>query len=203
MIKLGKSLAAGISIALAMWSTSPVTAGFGQPGHQVSGSNHSLPSSYQVARIELPERYQGTIEYAFGAGATRAVTKPLTGASGQCLAIPAAYRASCAAAAFKRAARAANKPDYRTAKSALNKASRDLSKLVSQNADKQAPPLKINGETYKAVKKEAIPKVNKKAIKIIVETETKLLRSSGSGERKVHYQRIAQAVGSTKKIFRS
>ena len=82
MTKLGKSLAASVSIALSMWSTSPVTAGFGQPGHQVSGGNHPLPSTYQVARIELPERYQGTIEYAFGAGATRAVTKPLTGASG-------------------------------------------------------------------------------------------------------------------------
>lgn len=150
-----------------------------------------------------PSATEPEIRLAFGAAATAAVERPLNGAIAECRGAGSAYAASCVAAAFKKAARAASKPDYRDARRELNKAAKKLEKLVSQNADKQAPKKKGKNGTYKAVKQAAIAAVKKEAIKIIQETETKLLRSSGSGARKVHYQRIAQAVGSTKVIFRS
>ena len=96
-----------------------------------------------------------------------------------------------------------NRPDYTTAQSELNKASRSLSSLVSQNEDKAAAPIRKGGKTYRAVKKAAVKAVAAKAAAIVTETETKLLRSASSGLRKTHYARIAQAVGSTKKILRS
>ena len=85
----------------------------------------------------------------------------------------------------------------------MNKASRSLSSLVSQNEDKAAAPIRKGGKTYRAVKKAAVKAVAAKAAAIVTETETKLLRSASSGLRKTHYARIAQAVGSTKKILRS
>ena len=85
----------------------------------------------------------------------------------------------------------------------LNRASRSISNVVSQNADPAAKPIKKGFKSYRAVKKSAVRSVNAKAKAVIAETATKLLRSAGSGHRKVHFQRIAQAVGSTKKILRS
>ena len=140
---------------------------------------------------------------AFGNSATSAIVRPLQNGAAECRGVDAAYEASCAAAAFKRAARAASRPDYRDARRELNNAAKKLERLVSRNADRSAPKKKGRYGNYKAVKKAAIAKVRREAIKIIQETQTKLLRSSGSGTRKVHYQRIAQAVGSTKVIFRS
>ena len=85
----------------------------------------------------------------------------------------------------------------------MSSASRSISSLVNQNADPAAKPIVKGGKRYRAVKKSAIKSVNAKAAAIIAEAETKLLRSAGSGHRKVHFQRIAQAIGSTKKILRS
>jgi hypothetical protein len=155
-----------------------------------------VPSVTDLTEDEL-------IILAFGGAATSAVTRPLNGAVAECRSVGAEYAASCAATAYKKAARAANKPDYRSARKELNNAAKKLERLVAKNEDKSAKKKKGKNGTYKAVKKAAVAKVNKEARKIISETETKLLRSSGSGTRKVHYQRIAKAVGSTKVIFRS
>jgi len=76
--------------------------------------------------------------------------------------------------------------------------------VCSSDLDKAAPKIRKGGKSYRAVKKSAVAKVNKQAKAIIVETETKLLRSAGSSQlRKTHYTRIARAVGSTKNILRS
>lgn len=144
-----------------------------------------------------------TIVIAFGNSATAAIIRPLNDATAECRSKGAEYAASCAAAAYKKAARAASRPDYRDARRELNNAAKKLERLVSRNVDRSAKKKKGKNGTYKAVKKEAVAKVNREALKIIQETQTKLLRSSGSGQRKVHYQKIAQAVGSTKVIFRS
>ena len=145
-----------------------------------------------------------SFQMAFSDSHTSAITRRLGDAERECGALPAEYRADCLAQGFKSAASATgNRPDYTTAQSELNKASRSLSSLVSQNEDKAAAPIRKGGKTYRAVKKAAVKAVAAKAAAIVTETETKLLRSASSGLRKTHYARIAQAVGSTKKILRS
>lgn len=148
---------------------------------------------------EMPQ-----MQLAFSPSTTGSIVSQLDRGTAECGALPAEYRADCMSQAYRRAAGATQgRPDYGTAQSELNRTSRSLSNLVSQNADTEAAPIRKSGRTYRAVKKSAVRKVAQQAVAIITETETKLLRSSGSGQRKVHYQRIAQAVGSTKRIFRS
>jgi hypothetical protein len=141
---------------------------------------------------------------AFGDSTTGMIVNRLKQGEAECGALPAEFRADCMAQTFRSAASATgNRPDYTGAQTELNRASRSLSSLVSQNADPSVAPLRKGAKTYRAVKKAAVRAVNQKAVAIIQESETKLLRSAGSGLRKTHYQRIAQAVGSTKRIFRS
>ena len=145
-----------------------------------------------------------SFQMAFSDSHTSAITRRLGDAERECGALPAEYRADCLAQGFKSAASATgNRPDYTSAQTELNKASRSLSSLVSQNEDKAAAPIRKGGKTYRAVKKAAVKAVAAKAAAIVTETETKLLRSASGGLRKTHYARIAQAVGSTKKILRS
>ncbi|MEZ5870849.1 MAG: hypothetical protein R3D32_03185 [Nitratireductor sp.] len=187
----------------------------------VAGSQASLaalsPDHPDVSEVEtsqtilkLPVPAQTAVDdlksfkLAFSDSHTSAVTRRLGDAERECGALPAEYRADCLAQGFKSAASATgNRPDYTTAQSELNKASRSLSSLVSQNEDKTVAPIRKGGKTYRAVKKAAVKAVAAKAVAIVTETETKLLRSASSGLRKTHYARIAQAVGSTKKILRS
>ena len=141
---------------------------------------------------------------AFGNSVTNQVAKPLEGSPGECRAAGAAYEVSCLAAAFKKAAaRTGGRPDYNDAEKALREAAKALENLAKANADPKAPRKRGRNGRYTAVKAGAVAAVKKEALKIVQETETKLLRSSGSGKRKVHYQRIAAAVGSTKVILRS
>jgi len=141
---------------------------------------------------------------AFADGTTNEIVRRLRQAESECGQVPAEYRADCLQQGYRSAAGpASGKADYSTAQTELNSVSRSIGGLVSQNADTAAQPLRKGGKTYRAVKKNAVATVNSRAAAIITEAETKLLRSASSGLRKTHYTRIAQAVGSTKKILRS
>ncbi len=207
-INQGLQKIAPVTIAVAMTVTSvlPAQAAVQVASDREMGITTAVPETYAMLlgpRSTLPTVMIPEFELVFSDSATSQITRVLKGATRECRALASEYRASCAAAAFKRAASAASRPDYRAARSALNKASRDLSRLVSRNADRSAPTIGSGRKKYKAVKKAAVRAVAKQAISIISETQTKLLRSSGSVKRKTHYKRIAQAVGSTKVIFRS
>lgn len=134
---------------------------------------------------------------------TNGIVLVLGAASRECGQLPPEFRADCLQVSFRRAARATeNSPDYGAAAALLNSASRRISILVSRNADPAAG--RSGTRRYRAVKKSAVRAVNSAAAAVVTETETKLLRSAGSSQhRKTHYQRIAQAVGSTKRILRS
>ncbi|MEZ5792298.1 MAG: hypothetical protein R3D34_16455 [Nitratireductor sp.] len=143
-----------------------------------------------------------SFQMAFSDSHTSAITRRLGDAERECGALPAEYRADCLAQGFKSAASATgNRPDYTTAQGELNKASRSLSSLVSQNEDKAAAPIRKGGKTYRAVKKAAVKAVAAKAAAIVTETETKLLRSASSGLRKTHYARIAQGLPSERLVL--
>jgi len=176
------------------------------PGSYVTGhsgsSNHVLNSSPLITR-STPEVLLASSGEGVNSGTTSAVVGELGGATRECRSVGDTYAASCVARAFRKAASKATNPAYFDARRELRKAAKELDKLVAKNADKSAPKKKGKNGSYKAVKKESVAAVKKAAIKIITETETKLLRSSGNEIKKVHYKRIAQAVGSTKVLFRS
>lgn len=193
-----------LNYTVSMMSTSALVLFVSFPANSAIEQNAVQNAESNIEQIILQDLdIDEPIVFAFSSGATSQIVAPLRNSISACRAIAAEYRASCSAEAFRSAAKAATRSDYASARSELNNTARSLDQLVSQNADKSAPPLKVKGKTYRAVKKSAVAKVNNDAVKVIAETETKLLRSASSGDRKVHYQQIAQAVGSTKVIFRS
>lgn len=142
-------------------------------------------------------------QVAFSNGETNSIVRVIDNGRAECSSLPAEYRIDCLAQTFKRAARAMDKQDYSSAKTAVSQGARKLSAIANQNRDKQAKPLKKGRRTYKAVKKAALPAANAAAKKVIAETATKIIRSGGSERRRPHYQKIASAIDSTKKILRS
>lgn len=170
-----------------------------------SGMESALPAgpAHSLTRDLLRDPVEKEFELAFSEGMTNSISRRLESGTAECGGLPAEYRADCMAQTYRGAASLATRPDYTTARTQLSRTSRSLSGLVSQNVDNTAQPIRKGGKTYRAIKKSAVRAVNSRAAAIISEAETKLLRSASSGHRKVHYQRIAQAVGSTKRIFRS
>ena len=137
--------------------------------------------------------------------ATAKIIKPLVETDKNCEPIPFEYRLDCVLQGYKQAVRnTPNNRDYRAMKSDLSIAQRKLNRLVKANLDKEAPPLKVGNKTYRAVKKNVAESLNAQATQILEETATKLIRSAGSSKkRQIHYARVADAVHSNKKIFRS
>ena len=143
------------------------------------------------------------LQPVFSDANTEKVVDKLQRGEGVCRRLPSEYRADCMAKALRDAYQTASQPDYRGARKELQAASRALSNLVKQNADPKKPAVRVGNRTYRPVKKSAVKTVNRQATAILTETETRLLRSGTGERRKAHYQRIARAVGSTKKLFRS
>ncbi|MDB5556317.1 MAG: hypothetical protein JWL86_6301 [Rhizobium sp.] len=103
--------------------------------------------------------------------------------------------------------------DYKEAKSILRKTSRRLGAIVSTYQDRSAPKLVAprnanprfkKRRTYRAVKREALPRAMAEANAAVSEAATQLLRSAENSERRyAHYQQISTAVDSTKVLLRS
>ncbi len=100
--------------------------------------------------------------------------------------------------------------DYQAVKAALEDASIKLAELARQNASQTLTRglVQANGQQssrrFTPVASEALAALNAQASAIIDEAQTVLLRSAqNSDRRKIHYQRIAEAVGSNKILLRS
>ncbi|WP_152612668.1 hypothetical protein [Leisingera sp. ANG-M7] len=102
--------------------------------------------------------------------------------------------------------------EYAAAREALATASAELAGLSRQNRDNSQPRLRItvqaDSETKRrpvsAVKPETVAETNAKALAILEDTTTVLLRSAeGNNDVALHYQRIAQALNSSKVLLRS
>ena len=64
--------------------------------------------------------------------------------------------------------------------------------------------LKLATKTYRPIKKEAVEVVNQRVTKVVTESATRLIRSAGNSvTRKIHFQRVAKALNSTKVLMRS
>lgn len=140
----------------------------------------------------------------------------------ECGALPAAFRVDCLRQGFGRAANKGGggsssgagagisssfgnaSDDYSRVSRELSSTSRQLAALVRTNTDPSTKPIKKNGRIYRAVKKTSLVSVNTRASAVLSETTTKLIRSAGpSQNQKGHIQKIANAVGSTKRLLRS
>lgn len=103
--------------------------------------------------------------------------------------------------------------DYKEAKRILRRTSQRLSRIVSTYQDRSAPKLVAprnanprfkKRRTYRAVKRESLPRAMAEANAAVAEAATQLLRSAENSERRyAHYQQISAAVDSTKTLLRS
>lgn len=102
--------------------------------------------------------------------------------------------------------------DYAEARAALGRAADRLSALARRNASPTLPRGTARGQTSGTVsnrplvpvRTDALPALAERAVEIIEETETLLLRSAESSQRRrTHYEAIAAAVGSNKVLLRS
>lgn len=148
--------------------------------------------------------------------ATPALTNQVVESIGEveryCGSLSAEYRISCLGEGFDSiSSQMPRTLDYGEARASIRRVGRNLQRIASENADRSKP--KLSGPTskkwakrkkYTAVQKSQLRAANTAAIAVIEEARTELLRSAeASKRRRVHYVRIAKAVGSTKRILRS
>lgn len=144
---------------------------------------------------------------------TSTVVAQISTASAACEAVGAVYRTDCLANELKLLVeKLPAQGEYAAAREALATASKELTSLSRQNRDNSQPRLRItvqsDSETVRrpvaAVKQERVAETNAKALAILDETTTVLLRSAeGNSDVALHYQRIAQALNSSKVLLRS
>ena len=139
-----------------------------------------------------------------GQKVTDQVVKLLRIGSQRCGQLDAVYQADCLRQVFRETNNEIRRrPDYRAASNELRTMERQLDALVKANIDRSAPTIRVQGKRVRAVKKAIAPQVNATARKVITESATRLLRSSGSAESVAQLTQIAQAIDSTKRILRS
>lgn len=144
---------------------------------------------------------------------TSAVVAQISISSAACEAVGSAYRTDCLAKELQALVkRLPAHGEYAAAHEALATASAELASLSRQNRDNSQPRLRItvqaDSETKRrpvaAVKQETVAETNAKALAILEDTTTVLLRSAeGTSDVALHYQRIAQALNSSKVLLRS
>ncbi|MEM1045649.1 MAG: hypothetical protein AAGL24_05845 [Pseudomonadota bacterium] len=175
--------------------------------------------SFELRRKDAPlavPDIKGTTDsqiiLAFSDSATNATVRLIGEVEQVCRSVSPEYRISCLGDGFKWVGKTMpNRPDYRAARSAISKAGSRLQSIAKQNRDRGAPVgTTTQGREWKArkkftpVEKSKLRSANAAAVAAIQEAETRLLRAGeNSDKRRVHYQRIAAAMGSTKRILRS
>ena len=128
-----------------------------------------------------------------------------------CSSLPLEYRVDCLGDGLAWASGCLPRsPDYRAARSILAKAGNKIQALkISQDRTKKpirsvASRVWKGSKNIKALEASSIPGAAVQALAIIQEAETQLLRSTENSERRrVHYRRIAIAVGGTARVLRS
>lgn len=181
----------------------------GDPAEGTSSSGESFGGGGPGDRGETGTTGPASVSNAV----TSSVVSQLSISSASCQAVGAAYRTDCLAKELQAMVKKLPaRGEYAAAREALAKASADLASLSLQNRDNSQPRLRItvpsDSETIRrpvaAVKQEAVAATNAKALAILDEATTVLLRSAeSSGGVAVHYQRIAQALNSSKVLLRS
>ena len=149
------------------------------------------------------------------AQATTAITQQLTAARDFCGRITDAdYVVDCLASEVEvLASQMADRGDYAPARAELEQASRSLAQLAEANRNTSKPAARArragtqprtSARELTPTRSESLGSVLEQAAGILEEVETTLLRASQRAEeRRVHFERIAEAVGSNKVLLRS
>ncbi|WP_424978292.1 hypothetical protein [Leisingera sp. S232] len=144
---------------------------------------------------------------------TNSIVTQIGVASAACEAVGTAYRTDCLAKELQELVKELPAHgEYAAAREVLAKASSELADLSRQNRDNSQPRLRVTVQDDKktirrpvaAVKPETAAATNAKALAVLDEATTVLLRSAeGSSNAALHYQQIAQALNSSKVLLRS
>lgn len=144
---------------------------------------------------------------------TSSVVAAISVSTAACGAVGPSYRTDCLAKELKALVKQLPaQGDYAEAREALAEAADSLADLSRRNRDNSQPRLQITVQSdnqasrrpVAAVKPDTAAETNAKALAILEETTTVLLRSAASNsDVAVHYQRIAQALNSSKVLLRS
>lgn len=186
-------------------SASQFGGGIGETGGDAAESDGVRSSSTSTAALVGPASVTNSV--------TAAVVAQISISSAACEAVGAAYRTDCLANELRALVKKLPaEGEYAAAREALATASDELRRLSRQNRDNSQPRLRItvqaDSETKRrpvaAVKQETVAETNAKALAILEDTTTVLLRSAeGNSDVALHYQRIAQALNSSKVLLRS
>lgn len=145
---------------------------------------------------------------------TDLIVNTLGAAQQFCGAVDQAYRVDCLAERIGKMAKdIPSGTDYAEVKEILDAASRDMSSLVRANRDTGRPRQNVSTAGAGAqsttrpltpIRQTSLAQVSADAAAILDRTETILLRSpDDEGGKKLHYARIAEAIGSNKTLLRS
>lgn len=169
-----------------------------------------LPSSVHaqagaVITLVMPAGQFGSDQF------TDLMVNSLGAAKGFCGALDQAYQADCLAERL--GALADDIPadsDYAEVRDLLEQTSRDISSLTRSNRDAAKPRQRAAAGSQSStrpltpVREASLATVNQQAIAILERTETLLLRTPDDDSgKKLHYTRIAEAIGSNKTLLRS
>jgi hypothetical protein len=145
---------------------------------------------------------------------TKDISETIEDVANECSTYKPVYRVDCIRQGLQMTlARLPKTGEYADARKILQTAVAKLDRIVVENVDPEAPALlaapnanpKLKKRRhYSAIRKDRLAIANRKAVAVIEEARTELLRSSENSERRyAHYQEIALAVGSTKVLLRS
>ena len=146
----------------------------------------------------------GGFTNSFSYGQTNVIAADISKANDICITLPIEYRADCLAQSLKTSASKVRKKNYIPIKNEISTTAQSIEDIVTENLDEEAPVIKVGNKTYRPIKKEAVAAVNQRVAKVVAESATRLIRSAGNSvTRKIHFQRIAKALDSTKVLMRS
>lgn len=142
---------------------------------------------------------------------TDLMVNSLAGARGFCGALGKAYQVDCLA---ERISNLSNQipsdTDYGEVKQILNQTAQDMNRLARANRDVTLPRqnASTSGQSttrpLTPVSEDRLAEISQQAAAILERTETLLLRTPDEDSgKKLHYTRIAQAIGSNKTLLRS
>lgn len=120
-----------------------------------------------------------------------------------CYKLGEVYYFDCYRQTFRKAARSLNgQPDYRPAFDAMKLCETRVGAAVDANLDPTQPRQRAGFATYAAIRPEATGLLRRTTLAVVDEAETVLLRAP-SPAQKPHFQKIAQALNSTKVLLRA
>jgi hypothetical protein len=224
----------GVGPAAAAFLPRAELSGAAQDGNRIAGlmdldtllaAFRSEPPARQTVdhpgKPDTGSRYEGreardgrTQEIPLSRRTTRRIVLDLESVRRECSLYEEVYRIDCLRQGIDMVASSLpDNSEYREAKRILKRASGNLGRVVSTYQDKAAPKLEVPASAnprfkkrrkYTAIKREAVPQAMARAVDIVNEATTELLRSGENSERRyVHYQDISVAVDSTKTLLRS